>query len=520
MKYLILILLVFATCNITYAGGCTNPNLGPPSSPPPSCTNNPPAGNTCGTATPICDLNGYCGSTAASYTADYWSQLNSAFCGSIENNSFLKFTASSTSLNFNVWLTSSECGDGIQIYVFSTASGGCSGAVTGYLCWNPGTASAGPANLTANGLTPGQEYFIMIDGQAGDVSEYIIGVNSGAALPLDLNPENATICAGESVNLTASGGNGTYSWTASPDLSATSGETVIATPPGPGTFTYTVNSANGNPLCPSDVSESVTITVEDCGGCIVTASNSGNVCQGGSVNLSATTIAGATYSWTGPNGFTSNLQNPTNIPLPAAPGSYVYSVTVNDNGYECISNTTVVIYPSPAVSAGGNHTVCSGESITLTATGAHDYVWTGGITNGVPFTPTATTIYTVTGTDANGCVNTSDAVITVQDEITPTFNPITSVCQGAAAPTLPAVSSNGIAGTWSGTVSTAAAGTFPFTFTPTNSTCTNTAQISVTINPLPIANAGADQDVCAQGHSNSLHGSGGVSQTWNKWCTE
>ena len=51
----------------------------------PSCSTSAPAGNTCADATLICDVNGYCGSTAASYTSDSWPSLNTAFCGSIEN---------------------------------------------------------------------------------------------------------------------------------------------------------------------------------------------------------------------------------------------------------------------------------------------------------------------------------------------------------------------------------------------------------------------------------------------------
>src|SRR5688572_13676065 len=41
-----------------------------------------------------------------------------------------------------------------------------------------------------------------------------------------------------------------------------------------------------------------------------TASNNGPICQGSTLNLSATTIPGATYQWSGPNGFTSTQQNP------------------------------------------------------------------------------------------------------------------------------------------------------------------------------------------------------------------
>ncbi len=61
-----------------------------------------------------------------------------------------------------------------------------------------------------------------------------------------------------------------------------------------------------------------------------TASNSGPICIGGDVNLTASNISGATYSWTGPNGFTSNLQNPTlNNSSISMAGTYRVTATVN-----------------------------------------------------------------------------------------------------------------------------------------------------------------------------------------------
>ena len=65
----------------------------------PPCNGNNPAGNTCDAATHICNFNGYCGNTNSYfYTANYWPALGSdqgggIFCGTIENNSFVTFTA-------------------------------------------------------------------------------------------------------------------------------------------------------------------------------------------------------------------------------------------------------------------------------------------------------------------------------------------------------------------------------------------------------------------------------------------
>lgn len=487
----LLLLITFVTVSVAaIAGG--GGGIGTPTSPAPACSGNAPAGNTCAQATPICDLNGYCGSTASTYTANYWSQLNSTFCGSIENNSFLSFVASSSSISFNVWLTSSSDGTGIQIMVFSTAQP-CSGAVTSYTCWNPGTATAGPTLVTANGLTPGNTYYIMIDGNAGDVCDYIIGANSGISTPVSVTASATTICAGESVTLTASGGGGTYTWTADPALSSTSGTTVTATPPGPGTYTYTANSPITGSLCTgsSNASATTTITVNPCG-CSITAGNSGPVCPGGTFGLTATPVpAGSGYSWTGPNGYTSTAQNPSGLTAPTTPGSYTYTVSSTQNGIACTSTTTVVV-TDPTVNAGPDQSVCAGTAVTLTGTPPSPstvLTWDNGVSDGVAFTPTATTTYTLTGV-TNGCTGTDQVTVTINPLPTVNAGNDLTICSGeqivlSATPVAP------VTYTWDNGVTNgvphtpSASGTYTVTAT-TSAGCTATDQMQLTVSPTPV----------------------------------
>src|SRR6185312_1855040 len=69
---------------------------------------------------------------------------------------------------------------------------------------------------------------------------------------------------------------------------------------------------------------------------------------------------------------------------------------------------------APPVTANANHdTVCAGNSVTLNGGGANTYVWAGGVTNGVAFTPAATQTYTVTGSDPIGCTNTATIQVVV-----------------------------------------------------------------------------------------------------------
>lgn len=75
---------------------------------------------------------------------------------------------------------------------------------------------------------------------------------------------------------------------------------------------------------------------------------------------------------------------------------------------------TITINPGPSVDAGQNVSVCDGDPVTLTATGANTYQWAPAITNGQPFVPTTSGTYYVSGTDVNGCINVDSVVVTVE----------------------------------------------------------------------------------------------------------
>ncbi|WP_264560116.1 gliding motility-associated C-terminal domain-containing protein [Flavobacterium sp. N2270] len=226
----------------------------------PGCSGSSPAGNDCPTAAPVCNLDGYCGNTSNTYTVNTWSQLTTAFCGSIENNSFLTFQATATSITMDVNVGNCTNGSGIQFYVFTAATCG-SGPVTSINCFSP--MNPGVNALSFTGLTIGQTYYLMIDGYAGAVCDYSVTVTSGGSTSTDveLTPVNPTICINETVNLTATGGNGIYNWTPNTGLSATTGSTVTFTPPAPGVYTVNVQSTDTNSLCAT--SDFVEITVLD-----------------------------------------------------------------------------------------------------------------------------------------------------------------------------------------------------------------------------------------------------------------
>src|SRR6202008_1561606 len=78
------------------------------------------------------------------------------------------------------------------------------------------------------------------------------------------------------------------------------------------------------------------------------ATNSGPYCEGATISRSPPAVSGATYAWTGPNGFTSALQNPTRSNATTADAG-TYSVTITVNGCTSAAGTTnVVVNTIPA----------------------------------------------------------------------------------------------------------------------------------------------------------------------------
>ena len=224
----------------------------------PGCNGSTPAGNECAIAPPVCNLNGYCGNTSGTYTDNSWGALDTAFCGSIDNNSFLTFQAASTSISLAVNVGNCTNGSGIQFMVFTTPTCG-SGPVTDLGCYFE--MDPGVNNLTFTNLVPGQNYFLMIDGFAGAICDYSVTVTSGGSTTTNvgLAPQNPTMCMGQTLTLNATGGNGVYNWSPNIGLSSLTGASVVFTPPAPGTYTVVVQSTDTNALCSTQSSTVITV---------------------------------------------------------------------------------------------------------------------------------------------------------------------------------------------------------------------------------------------------------------------
>lgn len=128
-------------------------------------------------------------STYPYYTYDMPANSGSLFCGSVENNSWYEFTASNTTETFNFSVSNCLNSSGIQAQVYEVTNdvnGCCTGFTSMSNCWNPGTMTNG--TVTASGLTPGNNYILMVDGYAGDNCNFTVTnwTAVGIQLPVEL----------------------------------------------------------------------------------------------------------------------------------------------------------------------------------------------------------------------------------------------------------------------------------------------------------------------------------------------
>jgi hypothetical protein len=141
-------------------------------------------------------------------------------------------------------------------------------------------------------------------------------------------------------------------------------------------------------------------------------------CQGEDLQLSALAQVVCFYSWTGPLGFTATGTDITisNI-QPSMSGNYnVVAVANNANGCQSEPTTMeVTVNANPIVSISTqDSSICLGDPITLSMSGANSGFWTGGLQGqSITFTPNNDVLVTVTGVDGNGCINTDNIQVIV-----------------------------------------------------------------------------------------------------------
>ncbi|SHF31172.1 choice-of-anchor L domain-containing protein [Chryseobacterium takakiae] len=226
----------------------------------------------------------------------------------------------------------------------------------------------------------------------------------------------------------------------------TSAQTSISTTPG-ATFSYYINQSdalagNGNTIANptvfqsagqtvyvlvkngfcSKVAELQLIKAPEITATIATPATLTCTNSQATLNASGSTYpAGSTFAWTTANG---NIVSGANTLNPVVNTAGTYTLTIS-NTYQpgnltCTATANVTVTGDSAPPTTGltasKILICSGESVTLTASGGVTYNWVGlpGNGNTQTVSPTANTTYTVTAVGANGCVSQTPATITIQ----------------------------------------------------------------------------------------------------------
>jgi len=386
---------------------------------------------------------------------------------------------------------------GYQLHMIKTASNGASGCdetninATQY-GYTPLVTSVTPSEYTVGSATVFTVALTAIT-PTTNIECIVLPLASDAGT-------DQTICAGSSTNIggspTASYGipGYTYLWDSSPAGFTSTDANPLVSPSVTTTYTVTVTDANA-----STSTSSMNVFVLPIPS--ATATSNSPVCIDGAITLTGGDNGMTSYSWTGPDGFTSTDQSPTvtNSATSAMTGNYV--LTISNGACTNMDSTMVTVNPLPIAEAGSDVTICQGTSTSLNATGGATYSWSPvtGLTNpntGTPVaSPATTTSYTVTVTSAVGCTATDSLLITVLPAAPVNAGQDTAICLGQSVH-LSASSSGSGTYSWSPVAGLSATNIHNPIATPGATTtyivtlayangCSATDNVLITVNPIP-----------------------------------
>ena len=258
------------------------------------------------------------------------------------------------------------------------------------------------------------------------------------------------------------------------------------------------------------------------------SANSTTICAGASISFTdLSSNAPVTWNWVfaGATPSVSISQSPS--VTYNTPGVYNVTLTAtNANGSNtAILTNYIVVNSIPFADAGNNTTICAGNTTVLNASGGTTYSWTPAtglsstnIQNPIA-NPTVTTIYTVMVTN-NGCSKTDAVTISLTTPPTANAGPDLNLCTGSnvtinasGGTTYSWTPAQGLSSTTSANPVVTITTTTTYTLYVSNGACSDADAVTVTVKPLPIIDAGTNQNICS-GTSATLSAVGGSSFTW------
>ncbi len=415
-------------------------------------------------------------------------------------------------------------GSGVVIGGTPTAS---SGTAPYTYSWAPagGLSSTTVSNPTAN--PAGTTTYTVTVTDANGCSGTDMVMVTVSPNPIAYAGVDQTICAGDVVSIggAPTGSSGTppytYSWAPAAGLSSSTAANPDASPTATTTYTLTVTDAGG-----CTATDMVTVTVNPVP--VATAGLDAAICNGSSVIIGGAPTGSAgtppyTYSWSPSAG----LVSPTDANPTATPSSTThYVVIVTDvNGCTATDEVIVTVNPNPVADAGSDQQVCDGNTVAIggapsasSGTAPYTYSWApaAGLSSASvanpDATPTVTTTYTLTVSDANGCTSSDAVIVNVIPGPTVSAGSDISICIGestmiggnpSATGGAPAYAynwnpqgdlDNSVAPNPTATPTTTT--TYSLVVTDANG-CTATDEMTVTVNPLPVVSfSGLNPEYC------------------------
>lgn len=432
-----------------------------------------------------------------------------------QTNSFGCTASATTAVTINALPVPSPTSDSPKC-VGTTLSLSSAAGMSSYAWSGPNSFSSSIQNPSISNVTTAANgvYTLTVSNASGCSATATTSVIINT-LPVPNPTSNSPICAGETVSLSSAAGMSAYNWSGPNSFSSSIQNPTIsnATTAAGGTYTILVTDANG-----CSASSSVNFIVNPVPETNLTSNSP--VCVGGTISLSS--AVSFRNSWSGPNGFKSNLDNPSISNVTTAEGG-VYTVT-KENLFGCTATATinVVVNSTPTPTVGSNSPVCSGLTLNLTANGGTVYAWNGpnsfSSTQQNPtisnVSNTANGTYTVTVTNVSGCSASATTSVVVNPIPTPVIGNNSPICESS---TLNLTSNSATTYSWSGPNSFTSTSQNPsvsgvgvlangiYSVVHTNSFgCSASATTQVTVNPNPVVGATASMSAICVGNSVSL----------------